>query len=453
MNKLALANVPHLSRVCLVAFTCLLSATGATHAEEVGDLPLNPDYNVARSSWGSGLLYISDIVVQSDSPDPLLNEKIDLINDDETLTSELPEGRSLFMIRLKDSSIVNSFRFYNFGARGAAMAYVRATESDSVDVPWIPVSDTVTFDAPGPVVLWFNQEIEAKLVRIVFDTAEPGLISGFGVAGSFFRGASPKTTQLVRQTQATDNQALTNVLSFSSGADVIGTSGGIAPNSKAMIDDLVETAHVFSETESEPVALVDLGQPREIERVSVLISSDAPSTMELYFIEDPSELEEARQPVALHDRLNALPKWASRSSAWIPMLAQMGRSISEITVPKSFFDNRTPNVVAEFEAGSRRARANTGGSTFSQYVLIRWVYKDGLPAEFGGLVVNELNFLGRYVWYYEDDPESPAESPANEAAFALSPVTTPDPVPENPPVPPTPPLPPTAPPTPPPVSP
>jgi hypothetical protein len=421
--KLTLNRLNRLLEIGSVLLCLAVCLPSVSSAQVLADPSTDPDYNVARSSWGSGLLYISDVVVESDSPDPLLNEKIDLIDDDETLTSELPDGRSVFMIRLKNASIVNSFRFYNFEAEGSLMAYVRTSADENADSPWIPVSDTITYNSSGPVVLWFNQEIEATLVRIVFDTAQPGNISGFGVAGTFFQGSSPKQTQLVRQTQATDNQSLNNVLSFTSGADVMGTSGGMAPSSKAMIDDLVETSHVFPETNAEPVALIDMGEPREIERVTVLIDSPAPTQMELYFIDDLDDiegLEEQPQPVALIQQLKNNPLLASNSiSSWIPLAAQAAAatSIREITVPPSFFDNRTPNVVAEFEPGDRRARANVGGSSFSQYVLVRWVYEDGLPAEFGGLVVCELNFLGRYVWYYEGDPDAPAEGPEGEMAF------------------------------------
>lgn len=445
IKNITMIFVPTHNRIRLLAGFITISAV--TICAQVQENPeLDPDYNVARSSWGSGLLYINDVVIESDSPDPLLNDKIDLINDDETLTSNVPEGRSVFLVSLKDSSIVNSFRFYNFDAEGALMAYVRTASSADEVAPWIPVSDTVTYDSPGPVVVWFNQEIEAELVRIVFDTSKTGLISGFGIAGSFFRGVSPKQTQLVRQTQATDNQAMTNVLSPSSGAQVIGTSQALAPSSKAMIDDLVETTHVFSETDPEPLALFDLGEPREIERVSVLIDSPAPSTMEVYFLEDLDEINGVvEQPVALIEKLKHSPLLASKSiSAWIPLAAQAGPSfINGISVPDAFFNDRTPNVIAEFEAGSRRARANVGGSSFARYVLIRWVYEDGLPPEFGGLVINELNFLGRYVWYYEgEDIGSPDESPGNELSINTSSQTPPGG--GNPPqLPPPPPLPPT----------
>lgn len=456
--KLGNFNFALLKRLSVIFLLCF--STSVVTSEVLDNPELNPVYNVARSSWGSGLLYISDIVLESESPDPLLNDKVDLIHDDETLSSDLPEGRSVFLVSLKDSSIVSSFRFYNFEASGAVMAYVRTTSSENNDAPWIPVSDTVTYDEPGPVVLWFNQEIEASLVRIVFDTSNPGHISGFGVAGTFFRGVSPKQTQLVRQTQTTDNQAMTNVLSPSSGAQVIGASDGMAPSSKAMIDDLVETAHVFSETDPEPIALFDLGQPREIERVSVLINSPHPSTMEVYFLDDLDEIQglEPEQPTALFKGLRHSPLLASNTAAaWIPLAAQFGPAafVNGLSVPKDFFDNRDPNVVAVFDAGSRRARADVGGTSFAQYVLVRWVYADGIPPEFSGLVINELNFLGRYVWYYEgEDIGSPDESPANELSVVTSTPTPPgDGNPPKFPPPPTPTPTPTPPPTPTPVTP
>ncbi|MEM6823339.1 MAG: hypothetical protein AAF558_15530 [Verrucomicrobiota bacterium] len=379
---------------------------------------MNPDFNVSRATMGTGLLYISDVVMESDNPDPLLNEKIHLIHDDETLTSELPDGRSLFIIRLKDASNVNSFRFYNFGAEGAVTAYVRTTDSETDDVPWIPVSDTVTFGEPGPVVAWFNLEVEAKLVRIVFDCSTPGLISGFGVAGTFFSGADPTRARLVRKTQTTDNQFLTNVLSFGSDARVMGSSPSMAPSERAMIDDLVETSHVFSETEDQPVALIDMGEPREIDRVTVLIDSEEPSVMELYFMDNVDEfLPPGPQPTALRRLLEQGPKLASVGN-WFPLIAQIQPTfIQEVSVPPSFFDDNTPNVTVEFDTGERRARASTGGTTFAQYVLVRWIYSDGIPPDFGGLVVNELNFLGKYTWFYEDDPEPPAERPENELIF------------------------------------
>gem|GEM_PF-6543379 len=432
----------HVLCVISVALVCVTFS----NAQVQEDPDLDPEYNVARSSWGSGLLYINDVVLESESPDPLLNDKVDLIHDDETLSSDIPEGRSVFLVSLKDSSLVNSFRFYNFDAEGAVMAYVRTATTENEETPWIPVSDTVTYNEAGPVVVWFNQEIEASLIRIVFDTSKTGHISGFGVAGSFFRGVSPKQTQLVRQTQATDNQAMTNVLSPSSGAQVIGTSDGIAPSSKAMIDDLVETSHVFSETDPEPIAIFDLGEPREIEKVSVLIDSPHPSTMEVYFLEDLDEIEgiDPPQPVALIQALKRSPLLASSSiSAWIPLAAQFAPPAFAmgISVPDDFFDNRTPNVIAEFDSGSRRARANVGGSSFAQFVLIRWVYANGLPSEFGGLIINELNFLGRYVWYYEgEDIGSPDESAGNElTTFSNSPPPSTFPPPQFPPSPPPPP--------------
>jgi len=403
------------------------------------DPALEPDYNISRAALGSGLLYISDVVVESDSPDPLLNDKVDLIHDDETLTSDLPLDRSLFVIRLKDASIVNSFRFYNFGAAGSVSAYARPTteeeatagETQDPDGGWVQVSESVSFGEPGPVVVWFDQEIEAKLVRIVFDTTKSDIISGFGVAGTFFRGASPKQTQLVRQTQATDNTDLTNVVSYGSGARVIGTSGGMAPSDKAMIDDLVETSHVFPETNEEPVALFDLGEPREIERISALIDSPAPTRMEMYFLDDLDSIDGGSQPVALHTIQDG-PLFAQNG---MPSgLAPSGGSMTIINVPTSFFDQNDPNVVAEFEEGDRKARANVAGSSFAQYVLVRWVYENGVPADFTGLVVNELNFLGRYVWYYEGDPDAPAEGP--DSGVVLTPTSGP---PGNPPDPPEPP--------------
>lgn len=413
----------------------VLATTESPKPGSSSTLEEGPEYNVSRSALGSGLLYVSDVVVESDNPDPLLNEKITLIQDDETISTDLPSGRSLFVIRLKDASIVNSFRFYNFEASGAVTAYVRATDSESDDVPWVPVSDTVTFDSVGPTVVWFNQEIEARLVRIVFDTANAGKISGFGVAGTFFRGVSPKQTRLVRSPQATDNQVLTNVLSFASGAQAVGTSGGVSPAPTAMIDDLVETTHIFSDTDPEPVALFDLGEPREIEVVSVLIDSPAPSRMELYFIDNPDEIY-TPQPVAtrsIHRDLMQGPRLASANFPWLGLMAQSQAVMTVIQVPPRFFENNRPNVIAEFEKGSRTARAGTGGSTFAQFVLVRWVYEDGVPPDFGGLVVNELNLLGRYTWIYEEEPEPPAERPENELAFAQSPVTVdPTPTPKPP---------------------
>jgi len=392
-----------------------------------------PDFNVARSALGSGLLYISDVVIETEEPSDLLNEKVDLIHDDETLTAELPEDRSLFIVRLKDASFVDSFRFYNFEAAGTVTAYVQplpetplsenSTEGMAASEQWIQVSDPVEFSEPGAVAVWFNEKLESQLVRIVFETTRPGLISGFGVAGTFFRGADPSQVKLVRQVQATDRQDLTNVLSFGSGARVVAVSGGMAPSDKAMIDDLVETTHVYSETDPTPMALFDLEEPREIERVTVLIDSPAPTRMEMYFLDTLDDLEFREEPGrTAASFVTTGPALASLNGplAVGGQFSGAAGFFTSFTVPDSFFDNNIPSVVAEFEAGERKARADVGSSSFARWVLVRWVYQNGIPPEFGGLVVNELNLLGRYTWFYEDEgPEPPAEGPDAITTFPI----------------------------------
>ncbi len=262
-----------------------------------------------------------------------------LLCNDPTVGYALQSGKTSLLVSLAKIENISSVSFLNEGAKGS-VAIATASAKLSPDSPqWRNVSrrelgaDAVKIKV-GPA--------EAKYVRLTFDVTESGRIAGLGVysASAIADFAMPRTRKLgvagdsenlaLISYNLTDLHAKARALYVTSGDDI--------EKANNMIDDQPATSYSFAASDSAPAAVIDLGKPTTLRRISATYSS-CPGAISFYV-------------------LQSLPGTATEST---PQSLRIDRLAQE---------NLTPVGSVE-DQGTGRAAVDFPQTT-GRYIMVKW---------------------------------------------------------------------------------
>jgi hypothetical protein len=191
------------------------------------------------------------------------------------LTFELGAGRN-----------INRVYFHPGQAPGAVTVLAADSAKSAVLGQWTALSENLEFAGGEPVEVDFAYT-SARILRVSVQSPVPIQISGFGVSGEDVAG---QVTFMGATTVGGDNGATAQPGAMPTemdwatpytGALVSHISGGDPVLAQDMIDDDVTTFFEFPSQQREHYILIDIGSPREVSKVSMILSSGA-GRMEVY---------------------------------------------------------------------------------------------------------------------------------------------------------------------------
>jgi hypothetical protein len=387
----------------LGASASLLSVHGQTGDE--GMQKKGRSLDVARTAVGSALYSVSQPEGEADRdrfPALSNSDAQYLISDDEVLSTMGKRGTNIYLLTIRGKHEIDSFSFFNYGGSGVVSLEGLAQPIINKSQKWIPLSDPVSFSGTGPVHIVFDQPRVIRAVKVTMNIIEEGEFSGFGVAGIF----SPDQLEKMEIVEVPEDTTLNSVIVPSQISRIAGVTPGPATagpqDPERMIDDLVETTYEFNTQVGVPAVLIDLGQDRNVERISALITTDKPALMEVYMI---SDVEDAL-PGDNASRLR-WPQQPGFASAGISPFASLFPSLTALTIqqliylsPEEFQDLK-PIAVAECPVDDPRIVIELETAYTTRFILIRWIPQDDTD-ELLRFLVHELNLMGRYNWRFYD---------------------------------------------------
>jgi hypothetical protein len=386
-----------------LAWACALLPTCAAPAADAPIADGKP-YDNSRRALGTHLHWMGDNnsekIYGFDGGNRSEGNPLDyLIADDETISPELPKGKSLFVLKTLADHNVASFSFYNHGAAGTYR--VSALSSSR----WKPIGKDKAFSRPGPQVVEFPEPVATRQVKVEFETTTPGQVSGFGLAAPL----TEKDVEAVRLIHQPDIDTLNSVVVPGEISSIVGVApaaaGAAADKPENMIDDLVETSYRFDPARSVPATLLDLGEARQIERVTALVETDQPLRMEVYLPEKPENVVPSAPATTtlLDSVLSRGPLLASTGATpgMATWLAALAAPITTLVYQSGEKPGGLEPILYGYVApGESRVILPLGRTYNGRFVLILFRPTGANP---GNFMVREINLLGRYIWRFYDD--------------------------------------------------
>lgn len=229
--------------------------------------------NLARPSVGAQL------VVEGGKSDAAA-----LLRDDDPLGYPLAAGDTSMTLSLPQIEVLKRFNFLNLTAAGKVTVSVSSAKGADA-AAWREVQ-TKNFSGTDVVTCDFGS-VEARQVKIDFHLDTPGRVDTFGLFGLRTLATSSNGRYAAK---GEDKKALMyNYAASSPDAGVVMVSPGEdIKAAQALADGDVGTSFTFNPTDPEPMAVVDLGTTRALNRVSVAFKAGA-GHMDVYLLADPKE--------------------------------------------------------------------------------------------------------------------------------------------------------------------
>lgn len=206
-----------------------------------------------------------------------------LLRDDDPLGFPLAAGDTSLTLTLPQVEVVKKFNFLNLTAAGQVKVLV--STSKGADGVWREV-DSKSFTGTDVVSLDFGS-VEARQVKVAFHLDTPGRIDTFGLYG--LRTISNAPGARMAAISGGDKVLMYNYAASSSDAGVVMVSPGEdLKAAQSLSDGDVGSSFAFKTTDPEPMAVVDLGGTRTLNRVSVSFKA-GPGMMNVYLLPDPKE--------------------------------------------------------------------------------------------------------------------------------------------------------------------
>jgi len=278
------AYTSRLVKICGFGCSLVVSTSGVIAADlvlqkvpplTVEQAPAYPQ-NLARYDCGAQV----EAAPQSNPVANLhLNSQLDreaaLLSADPTADYALPSGKTTLLVSLSKIENIDKVSFLNSGAKGTLTIATANAKLATNSPQWHNVSNQeLTADSVkakiGPA--------EAKYVRLTFDVTQSGHIASLGVY-SAATAVSDFTMPRARKVAAADkseNIALIgyNVTDLHAKARALYVSSGDdLKQANNMIDDQPATGFNFAANDAVPTAVVDLGKPTTLRRISAAYSS------------------------------------------------------------------------------------------------------------------------------------------------------------------------------------
>jgi hypothetical protein len=197
-----------------------------------------------------------------------------LLGDDPTVGYTLPIGRTTLLVSLSAIENIDNISFLNDGVRGDVTVASASAKLPAESPQWHKVSQQ---ELTSGIVKAKIGPAEAKYVRLTFNITEPGRVAALGLyptaAVADFTMPRPNKTAIENQSKSfglisynvTDLHAKTRALYVSSGENL--------KQANNMIDDQASTSFSFAANDVTPTAVIDLGAPTSVRRISAIYSS------------------------------------------------------------------------------------------------------------------------------------------------------------------------------------
>lgn len=342
----------------LFAGETVLRRVPALRVEQVPAYPRN----LARYNLGAAVEAapkpqpIATLQLSSSSRDENAAEAA-LLCEDPTVGYALPAGRTTLLVSLPQIENLGSISFENTGARGDVTVATSNARLPENSPQWRtaleqPLSTNAIQAAVHPG--------EAKYVRITFNITEPGRIYGFGIyptprVSDF---TIPRSHKLEVQDRSdsfalisytlTDIHAEARALYVTSGADI--------NQANNVVDGQTSSSYTFTAGDAHPTAIVDLGMPSTLRRLSAVYSPGA-GKIEFYVLQNlPGTRAVASQDSSAEDEITPATQ------------------ISPETLKLDDADFGSAQSVGSVTDDGSRGRASIDfPATSARYVMVRWV--------------------------------------------------------------------------------
>ena len=286
-----------------------------------------------------------------------------LLCDDPTIGYGLPKGITTLVVSFPNIESIDTVSFLNKETKGSVSIATSNTKLPIDSPQW---HDSVREELSPDAVKAKVGPAEAKYLKITFDVAEPGRISGFGAystpAASDFTMPRPRKIRLANTPQTlglitsnlTDLHGKARALYVSSGAEV--------KNANNMIDAQPATAYNFAADDAAPTTIIDLGRESRLRRLSAIYSPQQGS-MEFYVLQSlPSDQQAKNLEVKTSSSQTGL---AAVSSGGTPMP-------NTYTLSDSIASNM--KAVGSVTNSGAEGRASVDFSEISgRYVMVKWI--------------------------------------------------------------------------------
>jgi hypothetical protein len=230
-----------------------------------------------------------------------------LISDDAALTYPLLPGKTSLLFTLGRIQVLNRFNFINFDAAGKYTISVSSTKLGFDANGWRAVASGESFDGEQIVAMDIGS-VEARYVKIDFETERPGRISGLGLFGAPIIGTFQKKPLGYAFATASSGSGVSlpvqpsnvyfDLANLDTGSRVVALSrGGDLDSAQSMIDGNVESGYAFDSTDPAPAVVVDLGVRRVINRLSCVYDAP-PGRLDFYLVDNPYPKHQDRTNIA-----------------------------------------------------------------------------------------------------------------------------------------------------------
>lgn len=377
--------------------------------------------NLARSDSGARLTLFSS----SNAGDGTARAAEALLSEADPLGCALGSGTTTILLSLPRAETLRRFDFLNLTAAGRVSVAVSNVALPVESPRWRTVPTAtgggIAFGAPDEVVACELGHVEARHLKITFETQAAGRIDTFGLFGAGSNVAATAVT-------STDHDARPRLVAYQTvgvagdgrgdathlggfpGARVLRVSSGSGAPDR-IVDGSLGTGHAFAVSDRRPAALIALGARRNITRVSIACRTLTAGRIELYALTKRADAD-ADAP---------LPPVGRQPDATARV--EGGRSgLSRVSVPFNAENIRYLAVVFVPDAGG--ATPAGGGKDFRDYKDAR-DYKGGGGGAAGSDAPEPAGRSPRTGTGTTADlpPEGPGTATPPDGSFVLTEVT------------------------------
>lgn len=300
-----IAHRPVIAGAFFVAALCL--AAGQTAAAEKINVPPHDlttfPKNLARNHAGAEIEVFGN---SSTSKNLLLSEglkdknesPLSQLADDPSVGYPIEKGATTAIISIARLQALRYISFLTAEGLAAEMSiYTSQEELQRDSEKWIPARAAQLTPAQFQYAIDMTG-IEARYVKLVFNTKQPGRIAGFGIYGEeTVRDFIERDAEMLRNASKNEKTPVDIDLgALYAGASIrYVSSARDVEHAPRMIDDDPLTGFAFSPDDERPLIILDLGSPRLVSRASFVTSSMA-GTIELSLRASTALKESEQEP-------------------------------------------------------------------------------------------------------------------------------------------------------------
>src|SRR2546421_8284838 len=267
------------------------SLAGETMSLITLDDASNPAKNLARMNCGATI----DLVGPDGRIVPVTNKNSSakaLLLDDNTLSYELPEGDTTFVLSFPRTAALDRFTFVNENASAAGEMKISVSNYrlPAQSSKWNEVSSGTSFTGKRLFDLSLLGT-EARFVKLSFHVTKAGSIAGLGLyGGQSLPKFAARQRGVIRVTNTTATRRLEDMLNFNFSnlyprARIGFISSGMEEYAKRMIDDNVVTAFQFAPADPAPTVIVELADRERLHRVSAVYKMEK-GRLDVFLLQD-----------------------------------------------------------------------------------------------------------------------------------------------------------------------